>query len=191
MIKHDLTIDTDGFECYHNRLLRSVLLPMMEGWDNRTPSRRDVEWMVSAEYSTGHGTHGCGKSIEHVRSFYFSLGIPQIVYIYIYIYVKVEEGHHVYIWYSITYICIYICIYIYILNMFAIMHVYMYIYICVCACVHIHTYIYMFLYYWSLDPTFAPENPPCFSSSLRFALRGPGSDGENRGPKNKPWLFQY
>ena len=142
MIKHDLTIDTDGFECYHNRLLRSVLLPMMEGWDNRTPSRRDVEWMVSAEYSTGHGTHGCGKSIEHVRSFYFSLGIPQIVYIYIY--VKVEEGHHVYIWYSITYIYIYM--YIYILNMFAIMHVYMYIYICVCACVHIHTYIYIHVF---------------------------------------------
>jgi hypothetical protein len=149
MIKHDLTIDTDGFECYHNRLLRSVLLPMMEGWDNRTPSRRDVEWMVSAEYSTGHGTHGCGKSIEHVRSFYFSLGIPQIVYIYIYICESRGGSSCLYMVYYNIYVYIYMYIYIciYILNMFAIMHVYMYIYICVCACVHIHIYIYMFLYY--------------------------------------------
>ena len=109
--------------------------------------------------------------------------------VYIYIYVKVEEGHHVYIWYIITYICIYMYIYIkYVCNYAC---VYVYIHMCVCVCTYTYIYIHMFLYYWSLDPTFAPENPPCFSSSLRFALRGPGSDGENRGPKNKPWLFQY
>jgi hypothetical protein len=133
-----------------------------------------------------------GNPLNMFDHFIFPWGYHRLC---IYIYVKVEEGHHVYIWYIITYICIYIYVYIYMYIYIKYVCnyacVYVYIHMCVCVCTYTYIYIYMFLYYWSLDPTFAPENPPCFSSSLRFALRGPGSDGENRGPKNKPWLFQY
>ena len=131
-----------------------------------------------------------GNPLNMFDHFIFPWGYHRLC-IYIYICESRGGSSCLYMVYYNIYIYIYIYMYIYILNMFAIMHVYMYIYICVCACVHIHIYIYTCFYYWSLDPTFAPENPPCFSSSLRFALRGPGSDGENRGPKNKPWLFQY
>ena len=106
------------------------------------------------------GTHGCGKSIEHVRSFYFSPGDTTDC-LYIYIYVKVEEGHHVYIYYMVyynIYIYIYVYIYIYIKYVcnYACVYVYiLYIYVCVCVRVYIYIYIYIYTYiyiYIYMDP---------------------------------------
>ena len=148
-----------------------------------------------------------GNPLNMFDHFIFPLGIPQIVYIYI------CESRGSLCLYMVYYnIYMYICIYIYINSFryvcnYACVCIYIYMYICVCACVHIHIriyiYIYILLYYWSLYPTFAPQNPQCFwermhtTHSLQLqqptlrAARSERNDGENRGPKNKPWLFQY